>query len=302
MNPKDAKARKLRNGSKVKLSTRRGEVTTRVDTRGRNKPPEGLVFIAFFDPSRLVNKLTLDQTDPLSKETDYKKVRLQGGEGLGRHRGPGAGTMTDAPPDMPERAPDKRPISRQAVSRGHREDRLRRRPGWPRRRHACGRAKSLPADAIRPPGALPEKDDFLASCVRCGLCVRDCPYDILKLAELGENVATGTPYFTARTGPCEMCEDIPCVPACPTGALDHGLTDITKAKMGLAVLIDKETCIAFQGLRCEVCFNVCPVRGEAIKLEYRHNAALGQSTPSSSRWSIPSLHRLRPVREGLHSR
>ena len=73
MNPKDAKARKLRNGSKVKLSTRRGEVTTRVDTRGRNKPPEGLVFIAFFDPSRLVNKLTLDQTDPLSKETDYKK-------------------------------------------------------------------------------------------------------------------------------------------------------------------------------------------------------------------------------------
>ncbi len=73
MNPKDAKARKLRNGSKVKLSTRRGEVTTRVDTRGRNKPPEGLVFITFFDPSRLVNKLTLDQTDPLSKETDYKK-------------------------------------------------------------------------------------------------------------------------------------------------------------------------------------------------------------------------------------
>jgi nitrate reductase NapA len=46
---------------------------TRVETRGRNKPPEGLVFIPWFDASRLVNKLTLDQTDPLSKETDYKK-------------------------------------------------------------------------------------------------------------------------------------------------------------------------------------------------------------------------------------
>ena len=136
-------------------------------------------------------------------------------------------------------------------------------------------AKSLPATAVRPPGALPE-DDFLAACVRCGLCVRDCPYEILKLAELGETVATGTPYFTARTGPCEMCEDIPCVPACPTGALDHKLTDINKARMGLAVLIDREACIAFQGLRCEVCFNVCPLSGDAIKLEYRRNERSGK--------------------------
>ncbi len=74
MNPKDAKKRRLRNGSKIKLQTRRGELVSRVETRGRNKPPVGLVFIAWFDASRLVNKLTLDQTDPLSKETDYKKM------------------------------------------------------------------------------------------------------------------------------------------------------------------------------------------------------------------------------------
>jgi len=73
MHPKDAKKRRLRDGAKVKLQTRRGEIVTRVETRGRNKPPEGLVFIPWFDASRLVNKLTLDQTDPLSKETDYKK-------------------------------------------------------------------------------------------------------------------------------------------------------------------------------------------------------------------------------------
>ncbi|GBE43726.1 MAG TPA: nitrate reductase catalytic subunit NapA [Rhizobiales bacterium] len=73
MNPKDAKKRKLRDGSKCKVATRRGDLVTRVETRGRNRPPEGLVFIAWFDASRLVNKLTLDQTDPLSKETDYKK-------------------------------------------------------------------------------------------------------------------------------------------------------------------------------------------------------------------------------------
>ncbi len=136
-------------------------------------------------------------------------------------------------------------------------------------------SQSLPATAIRPPGALPEKD-FLAACVRCGLCVRDCPYEILKLAELGDPVATGTPYFTARTGPCEMCTDIPCVPACPTGALNRSLTDISKARMGLAVVIDQEACIAFQGLRCEVCFNICPVRGKAIKLEYQPNIRSGK--------------------------
>ena len=68
-----------------------------------------------------------------------------------------------------------------------------------------------------------------------------------------------------------MCVDIPCVPACPTGALDHDLTNIKDARMGLAVVIDQEACIAFQGLRCEVCFNVCPIRGEAITLNYQHN-------------------------------
>ncbi|KAG1658130.1 Periplasmic nitrate reductase, electron transfer subunit [Nymphon striatum] len=68
-----------------------------------------------------------------------------------------------------------------------------------------------------------------------------------------------------------MCEDIPCVVACPTGALDHSLTDINDSRMGLAVLIDQEGCIAYQGLRCEVCFNVCPVRGKAITIETQHN-------------------------------
>jgi len=136
-------------------------------------------------------------------------------------------------------------------------------------------ASSLPALAIRPPGALPE-DEFLGACIRCGLCVRDCPYDILKLGQLGDEVVAGTPYFTARTGPCEMCEDIPCIPACPTNALDHNLTDINDARMGLAVVIDQETCIAFLGLRCEVCFNVCPIRGKAITLNYEHNVRSGK--------------------------
>ena len=143
---------------------------------------------------------------------------------------------------------------------------------------------ALPAVALRPPGALAEAD-FLGACVRCGLCVRNCPYDTLKLAELGDNVPTGTPYFTARDIPCEMCEDIPCVAACPTGALDRALRDIEEARMGLAVLIDQETCLNFLGLRCDVCYRVCPVIDKAITLERAHN-------PRSDRHAmlLPTVH------------
>ena len=77
MHPDDAKSRGLKRGDAVKLVTRRGEVLTRVETRGRNKPPVGLVFIPFFDESRLVNKLTLDATCPISKETDFKKCAVK---------------------------------------------------------------------------------------------------------------------------------------------------------------------------------------------------------------------------------
>jgi ferredoxin-type protein NapG len=136
-------------------------------------------------------------------------------------------------------------------------------------------ATALPSTAIRPPGAGDEKE-FQGACIRCGLCVRDCPFDTLKLAELGDAVALGTPYFTARDVPCEMCDDIPCIKACPTSALDHDLTDIDKSRMGLAVVVDQEACIAFKGLRCEVCFNVCPIRNKAISLNYQHNERSGK--------------------------
>ena len=147
-----------------------------------------------------------------------------------------------------------------------------------------GPADARPAQALRPPGALAE-EDFLAACVRCGLCVRDCPYDTLQLAPAGHPVAPGTPYFTARAIPCEMCEDIPCVRACPTAALDHQLTDIREARMGLAVLSDHETCLNFLGLRCDVCYRVCPVIDQAITLEKLHN-------PRSDRHAmlLPTVH------------
>ncbi len=79
MHPGDARDLGLRRGSEVRVRSRRGEIVTRVETKGRNKPPRGLVFVPWFDASQLINKVTLDATDPISKQTDFKKcaVRLE---------------------------------------------------------------------------------------------------------------------------------------------------------------------------------------------------------------------------------
>lgn len=134
---------------------------------------------------------------------------------------------------------------------------------------------------LRPPGALPEKD-FLSTCIKCGMCVESCPFDTLALAKPGDNKPIGTPYFIPREVPCYMCPDIPCVPVCPTGALDiktvsnkSNKLDINKSQMGLAV-VDDTNCIAFWGIQCDACYRACPILGEAITIEYTKNERTGK--------------------------
>ncbi|MDM0106853.1 periplasmic nitrate reductase subunit alpha [Variovorax sp. J22R24] len=77
MHPEDARALGVRRGIEVEISSRRGSMRTRVETRGRNKPPRGLVFVPWFDASQLINKVTLDATDPISYQTDFKKCAVK---------------------------------------------------------------------------------------------------------------------------------------------------------------------------------------------------------------------------------
>lgn len=77
MNPSDAEKRGLKRNDMVKLESRRGQVKARVETQGRNAMPKGTIFVPWFDEHILINKLTLDQTCPLSKETDYKKCAVK---------------------------------------------------------------------------------------------------------------------------------------------------------------------------------------------------------------------------------
>ncbi|SAK81395.1 molybdopterin oxidoreductase [Caballeronia hypogeia] len=77
MHPDDAKALGVRRGVEVRVISRRGEMRTRIETRGRDKPPRGLVFVPWFDSSQLINKVTLDATDPISFQTDFKKCAVK---------------------------------------------------------------------------------------------------------------------------------------------------------------------------------------------------------------------------------
>jgi nitrate reductase NapA len=77
MHPDDARSLGLRRGVEIEVASRRGSIRTRVETRGRNKPPRGLVFVPWFDASQLINKVTLDATDPISFQTDFKKCAVK---------------------------------------------------------------------------------------------------------------------------------------------------------------------------------------------------------------------------------
>ena len=77
MNADDARKRGLNQGAEIRIVSRRGEIRSRVETRGRNRMPPGVIFVPWFDASQLINKVTLDATDPISKQTDFKKCAVK---------------------------------------------------------------------------------------------------------------------------------------------------------------------------------------------------------------------------------
>ena len=77
MHPADARARDLEQDEVAWVESRRGRIKAAVETRGRNRVPQGLIFIPWFDESIFINKVTLDATCPISKEIDFKKCAVK---------------------------------------------------------------------------------------------------------------------------------------------------------------------------------------------------------------------------------
>lgn len=96
---------------------------------------------------------------------------------------------------------------------------------------------------LRPPGAVDEKK-FLALCIKCGQCLQVCPYHSIKLSDMAKGNGVGTPYIDANERGCYACSAVPCVLACPSGALDHHCEKPEDIHMGIAVLAFPNTCLA----------------------------------------------------------
>jgi MauM/NapG family ferredoxin protein len=111
------------------------------------------------------------------------------------------------------------------------------------------------AQILRPPGALPE-GDFLATCNRCGRCVKVCPSEGLVPMSIENGLLTlETPRLVPRKGRCELC--MLCPKVCPTGALKD--VTIEEIKIGTAA-INRKTCLAWaENKLCLVCAEQCPV-------------------------------------------
>ena len=77
MNPEDADKRGLQRNDLAWIESRRGKIQARVETQGRNRMPPGTIFVPWFDEGVFINKVTLDATCPMSKETDFKKCAVK---------------------------------------------------------------------------------------------------------------------------------------------------------------------------------------------------------------------------------
>jgi nitrate reductase NapA len=76
LNGADAARLGIVDGDIARVSSRRGTLDLEARVDGRGRPPEGTIFIPFFDENRLANVLTLDAMDNISKEPDYKKCAV----------------------------------------------------------------------------------------------------------------------------------------------------------------------------------------------------------------------------------
>ena len=77
IHPVDAKKYGVKQGELCWVESRRGKVKARVETRGRNRPSRGLVFVPWFDEKVFINKVCADYTCPQSKQTDFKKCAVK---------------------------------------------------------------------------------------------------------------------------------------------------------------------------------------------------------------------------------
>ncbi|MEW6335793.1 MAG: 4Fe-4S dicluster domain-containing protein [Acidobacteriota bacterium] len=119
--------------------------------------------------------------------------------------------------------------------------------------------------ALRPPGALVPDSNYLAACTGCEKCVTACAPGALFMAEAeSESGSRKVAVLIAAREPCRLCEGLPCIAACPDGALAGPLT-ADRVRLGVAQ-VNPNRCRAFHDEECDLCVRFCPYPDAAIRL------------------------------------
>jgi ferredoxin-type protein NapG len=117
-------------------------------------------------------------------------------------------------------------------------------------------------ELLWPPGALEPADAFLEACTGCGDCVEACAPEALFTIERSDG--TPLPVIDPQRQPCLLCDGIPCIPACPEGAL-AAIASPEAVRIGIAK-VNPATCVTFRGEVCDRCHQACPYPNQALMM------------------------------------
>lgn len=117
---------------------------------------------------------------------------------------------------------------------------------------------------IRPPGAKQTEEEFLNLCEGCAKCTEACTFNAIEMVQTKEKQ---TPVLQLEKTPCRWCVDMPCIVACPSGALsfpeEGDVPSIGKAKINMSL------CLNSHGMLCDECAIFCPTNIKAITMKNR---------------------------------
>lgn len=120
--------------------------------------------------------------------------------------------------------------------------------------------RSDPEVLLRPPGALSPDERFLEACTGCGDCVPVCPVECIVMVPDGAGRAL--PAIDPSYRACQLCSNLPCIPACGDGAL-LPVDGPEQIRIGIA-RVDPRRCVTFRGEACDACHRACPYPDRAL--------------------------------------